>query len=96
MVHARAFADVWHFRLGHPSSTTTRKMLDLHTLPCTHKRLSLYHDCYVAKTHQLPFISISSCTSSPLEIIHLDVWGPNQILSHNGFRYNIVFIDDFS
>lgn len=91
----RVSADVWHFSLGHPSSTTTKQILDLHDLPCTNKNVSLCHDCCTAKTHRLSFISSFSCTSLPLEIIHSYLWGPNPIVSHNGFRYYIIFIDDF-
>ena len=38
----------------------------------------------------------TSCSSFPLEIVYSDLWGPAPLLSHNGFRYYIVFVDDFS
>jgi hypothetical protein len=29
------------------------------------------------------------------ELKHSDVWGPAPVESYNGFRYFIIFIDDF-
>ena len=52
--------------------------------------------CRSSKSHKLPFsISIHKSTK-PLELIHSDVRGPAPILSHFGFSYYVVFIDDFS
>lgn len=50
----------------------------------------------MAKSHHLPFSPSLSTTSSPLDLIHSDVWGPSQITSHKGFRYYIIFVDDYS
>jgi hypothetical protein len=35
-------------------------------------------------------------TSSPLELIHSDVWGPSPLNSSHGYKYYVTFIDDFS
>ncbi len=32
----------------------------------------------------------------PLELVHSDVWGPAPISSINGFRYYVIFVDDFT
>lgn len=34
--------------------------------------------------------------SAPLELIHCDIWGPSPNLSTMGYRYYIMFIDDYS
>jgi GAG-pre-integrase domain len=90
--------DLWHMRLGHPSSSTTHNMLLLHSLPCTSNKMTLYNDCCVAKSHIyiLPFVPSTSTSSSPLAIVYLDVWGLAPLLSNNGFRYYIIFVDDYS
>jgi hypothetical protein len=50
---------------------------------------------YTVPRHQLPYSSSLYSSSSPLETIFSDVWGPAP-LSVGGFKYYINFIDDFS
>ena len=50
----------------------------------------------MGKTTQLPFSNSTSCTTSPLEIVHSDVWGPAPSTSINGHRYYLIFMDDFT
>ena len=35
-------------------------------------------------------------TSSILELVHVDVWGPSPIVSVEGYQYYIRFLDDFT
>lgn len=44
----------------------------------------------------MPFSRSSSVSSSPLQLIHSDIWGPAPVRSTNGCRYYINFIDEFS
>jgi GAG-pre-integrase domain len=93
---ARLSADLWHARLGHPSSTTTLHVLNSFHLPCSSKILSLCHDCCMSKSHKLPFSLSTSSTTSPLTLIHSDLWGPAPIVSKDGFRYYVIFVDDYT
>ena len=44
----------------------------------------------------MPF-KLSSCKSGkPFDLVHSDVWGPAPINSYNGYKYFVIFIDDFS
>ncbi|KAJ4790150.1 polyprotein [Rhynchospora pubera] len=91
-----ASANKWHKRLGHPSNAVTLDVVNGFRLPCNANKMDMCHDCCVSKAHRLPFSLSTSVTNAPLELIHSDVWGPSPVLSHNGFKYYIVFIDDFS
>ena len=35
-------------------------------------------------------------TKGTLDYIHLDLWGPSQVVSHGGRRHMLTFIDDYS
>jgi histone deacetylase 1/2 len=58
-------------------------------------KLSVCDACQQAKSHQLPFTHTHKLSTSPLELIYSDVWGP-AIPSAGGFKYYVSFIDDFS
>ncbi|KAJ4777852.1 polyprotein [Rhynchospora pubera] len=92
----RVSSSIWHARLGHPSNAITLEVLNSNNLSCNKNRLSLCHNCAQAKAHILPFSPSSSVSSFPLQIVHSDVWGPSPIVSSNGYRYYITFVDDFS
>ncbi|PKU78410.1 Retrovirus-related Pol polyprotein from transposon TNT 1-94 [Dendrobium catenatum] len=87
---------LWHDRLGHPNSKLLATLTQTLSLPHTTIRQFLCKSCNVAKSHKLNFNKRSSATTSPFEIIHSDVWGPAPTPSLNGFRYYIIFTDDFS
>lgn len=56
---------------------------------------SFVHDtCYCAKQKKLPFPSDSyaSHPSHPLDLIHVDVWGPCASSSINGHRYFLSIV----
>jgi GAG-pre-integrase domain len=93
---ARVSADVWHARLGHPSTSITLEVLNSNILPCSSKYLSLCQNYCMGKPHKLPFTLNTIIFCAPLEIVHSNLWGPSPVMSHNGFRYYVIFIDDFT
>jgi hypothetical protein len=88
--------DQWHAWLGHPSSQVVSSILHINNISCpSSSKSSVCNACQLAKSHQLPYSSSLYSSSSPLETIFSDVWGPAP-LSVGGFKYYINFIDDFS
>jgi len=49
----------------------------------------------MAKSHQLPYAKSNKVSSSPLELIYSDVWGPAPI-SFGRYTYYVSFINDYS
>ncbi|KAI0496003.1 hypothetical protein KFK09_022310 [Dendrobium nobile] len=86
----------WHDRLGHPHfkilKCITQSNSALHISPfntsCT--------TCIQCKLHKLPFESSISRAHTPLALVHSDVWGPSPVSSTNGFRFFVIFVDDYS
>jgi histone deacetylase 1/2 len=97
MLSARASKEQWHRRLGHPSSQVVNSILSLNKLPvCNNSQhANVCNACQQAKSHQLPFPLSTHVSTSPLELIYTDVWGP-AIVSVGGFKYYVSFVDDFS
>lgn len=45
--------------------------------------------------HKLPFTTSTLQSSQPLDIIFSDVW-TSPIISNDGFRYYVIFVDFFT
>ncbi|WVZ68483.1 hypothetical protein U9M48_017417 [Paspalum notatum var. saurae] len=75
----------WHNRLGHPSSSVVRRVLNLNKESITQQ----------GKSHQLPYPKSISRSSAPLELVFSDVWGPAPT-SVGKNNYYVSFIDDYS
>ena len=98
LVSTAANVRIWHSRLGHPSSAIFRKVLSTNKV-VVHGTSSLAFfckDCALAKNHKLPFGSPQSVSTTSLELLHCDVWGPSPVVSVSGYRYYLLIVDDYS
>ena len=82
---------LWHNRLGHPSSTTFKKLISINDRLVNDRVV-----CPLSKKTSLPFPMSTTRSSSVFESIHIDVWGPHKISSHVGFKYFLTIVDDYS
>ena len=91
---------LWHQRLGHPCSKLLQSALSSfnNTIKiyvnndicsqCTH--------CISAKMHKFPFPKHVMSSTFPLQLVHSDVWGPAPVTSMLGYRFYVIFVDDFT
>ncbi|KAF7839048.1 Retrovirus-related Pol polyprotein from transposon TNT 1-94 [Senna tora] len=88
---------LWHNRLGHPSSSVVKTVLNTCNLNTINKDVHFFCEpCCMSKIHALPFPSSSSSYTKPLELFYSDLWGPASVTSSRNYRYYISFIDAFS
>src|SRR5215813_2498834 len=88
---------LWHLRLGHISLDWIDRLikdgalsqLKFGTLPVCESYLE-------GKMTKRPFIGKGLRANQPLELIHLDVYGPMNVRARGGYEYFITFIDDYS
>lgn len=89
--------DLWHYRLGHPSPDRMHLISDAHVLKQMNKTNILpCLVCPLAKQTRSPFPSSSHTTTSCFEIIHCDLWGPHSIIAHDGSKFFLTIVDDYS
>jgi histone deacetylase 1/2 len=90
-------SSTWHSRLGHASAPVIRHILSSHELPFIRNvNNNLVCDaCQQGKSHQLPFPKSTSVSTSALDLVFSDVWGPAPT-SIGRFNYYVSFIDDYS
>ena len=49
----------------------------------------------MGKNVRLPFIASTSQTFFSFQLVHSDVW-TSPVLSHSGYKYDVVFLDDYT
>jgi hypothetical protein len=81
-----AGVDLWHARLGHPSSTALRHIMRDFAFSCNKPAAHSCEACRLGKHVRLPFSSSSTVASFPFQLIHSDVW-TSPIASNSGFLY---------
>ncbi|KAJ0587500.1 putative RNA-directed DNA polymerase [Helianthus annuus] len=52
--------------------------------------------CPKARQHRLPFPNSTRSTSAIFDLIHIDIWGPYNTSTYNGYKYFLTIVDDFS
>lgn len=87
---------LWHNRLGHPSTKVVKSILAHRDISCVNKCDSHFCSaCCLGKITRFPFPSSQNQTTSPLQLVHTDLWGPSPTPSVNGYKYYIHFLDDY-
>jgi histone deacetylase 1/2 len=96
-VIAKPSVSLWHHRLGHASTSVVKQVLNRHSLPFVsdESNKTMCDACQRGKSHQLPYPISTSVSSSPLNLIFSDVWGPAPS-SVGRKTYYVSFIDDHS
>jgi hypothetical protein len=80
--------EIWHQSLGHPSISSNNFL-------CCNKISGICNACQLGKHIILPFSNSTSFSSAAFEPIHCNLW-TSPIVSVSGFKYYLIFIDDFS
>ncbi|KAL2250242.1 UNVERIFIED_CONTAM: Retrovirus-related Pol polyprotein from transposon RE1 [Sesamum indicum] len=86
--------NIWHARLGHASMAAIK-----HIQECNLSSNSLEMKCEIcpkAKQSRIPFKCSDSHTTTPFELVHLDVWGPYKTSTLTGCNYVLTILDDYS
>ena len=87
---------LWHNRLGHPGPSVLQYLSKNKSIQCNKEPTSTFcYSCQTGKHVRLPFFSSQNVTSAPFDIIHSDLW-TSPVLSKEGHRYYLLFLDDFT
>ena len=89
---------VWHFRLGHSSFDVVSRVVKHNHLPLSCNDFNknvVCTSCQLGKSKRQPFHSSTHLSTTPLQLVHTDIW-TSPVQSMSGCKYYMVFIDDFS
>ncbi|CAI7839503.1 unnamed protein product, partial [Closterium sp. NIES-53] len=95
---------MWHHRLGHPSLPRLRGMhscLLLSGLPRSLPPLPPSPappclPCVEGRQRAAPHSSLFPLKTAPLQILHMDVWGPARVSGQGRERYFLLVVDDYT
>ncbi|CAI7842379.1 unnamed protein product [Closterium sp. NIES-54] len=95
---------LWHHRLGHPSLLRLRGMasrLLVSGLPRSLPPLPqgpgpTCVPCVEGCQRPAPHSSLFPPTEAPLQMLHMDVWGPARVRGQGHERYFLLVVDDYS
>ncbi|KAK8956512.1 hypothetical protein KSP39_PZI000036 [Platanthera zijinensis] len=95
----RSLAQNWHHRLGHIHWEAIQKMQKqqlVHGLPEIKFTTQFCETCARSKAHVQAFPKSGQRSSSPLQVIHGDLWGPSTTMSNGNSKYYFLLVDDYS
>ncbi|CAI7885952.1 unnamed protein product, partial [Closterium sp. NIES-54] len=95
---------LWHHRLGHPSLPRLRGMasrvlvsgLPRSLPPLPPGPAPTCVPCVEGRQRAAPHSSEFPPTEAPLQILHMDVWGPARVRGQGHERYFLLVVDDYS
>ena len=87
--------DLWHFRMGHPSTERLQCMKSYYPILSNDKSFTC-NTCHYAKHKKLPFPSSISHASHVFDLLHMDIWGPCSKPSMHGHKYFLTIVDNHS
>ena len=89
-----ATADLWHRRLGHLTPRILNLLVSDNKIICMSRRSFTQCQAFpLGKSSRLSLRLTGHKTSTPLELIFSDVWGPAPMFSSDGFCYFVIFVD---
>jgi len=89
--------DVWHRRLGHPSSRILGSLVSNNKVTCTSRVFNFNcSSCPLGKASRLSLGLTGHKTCAPFELVFSDVWGPSSKLSTDGYQYFVIFMDAYN
>lgn len=89
--------ELWHRRLGHPSSAVLSSLSDIggfsHRVEVFEKSCDI---CVRAKQTRGVFSQSNNKADGSFSLIHCDLWGPYKTPSSRGARYFLTIVDDYT
>ncbi|CAI7782433.1 unnamed protein product, partial [Closterium sp. NIES-53] len=93
---------LYHHRLGHPNFHTLADMASKKLLlslptslpPPPDSPAPTCLDCTKSKLRQQPHPASPSVAAAPLDLVHMDVWGPAPVAARGDHRYFLLIVDD--
>lgn len=88
--------DLWHRRLGHPSSRVISYLSSTLNIGKQENSENICDICLRAKQTRDCFHESANKAAGIFDLIHCDLWGAYRVLSTSGAAYFLTIVDDYS
>ena len=93
-------SEIWHKHLGHPNPVFLTHLINSNLLGnkdqfSSHISLECA-TCKLDKSKSLSFPSHSTHAEKCFDLVHGDVWGISQFISHAHYKYFVTFINNYN
>lgn len=90
--------EIWHNGIGHVAFDIVYLLQNLGCLSLTSvlPKPDICSSCQISKSKCFPFDENYKRDTHVLDLIHCDLWGRTPIPSTDGYRYYVIFVDDYS
>lgn len=85
-----------HARVGHPGQNIMRRLRINNPEYFKINNDGLCEPCALGKLKRKPHSLTSIKTMMPLQLVHIDIAGPDPIIGYNGAKYFMVIVDDWT
>lgn len=90
-------SELWHYRMGHPSFPRLSVIINaLQIGEIKHGELLDCSICHMSKQGRLPFQSNNLINENAFDLVHIDIWGPFNSITVEGYRYFLTTVDTSS
>ena len=96
MVSDEDTLQLYHERLGHKNKRHVVKVIERALGVKVPVNNDTCEGCQYGKAHRLKFGTRRITTTAPGQLMHADICGPIEVKSARGYRYFVLFKDDFS
>ena len=88
-------ADLWNFRLGHPSYARFSLLNNLVSILPANKTIC-YDICHFSKQKRLSFPTSHHVSHCVFDLVHCDLWGAFSIPTIEGYKFFLTIMDEYS
>ncbi|XP_019267554.1 PREDICTED: uncharacterized protein LOC109244849 [Nicotiana attenuata] len=85
----------WHQRMGH-MPFNRMKSIPFISSQTSSKQSFICPICLMARQQRMPFSDSTTHSTALFQLVHIDIWGPYNTATYNGFRYFLTLVDDYS
>ncbi|XP_075087815.1 uncharacterized protein LOC142169799 [Nicotiana tabacum] len=86
---------LWHYRLGHMPLSNMKNISSIPNSSCDNFSMPCVI-CHMARQSKLPFFTSSDTSKAMFDLIHIDIWGPYNTTTYDGYKYFLTIVDDYS